>query len=414
MIRFGLIGVGGIGSYHRASIERLEKAGKGRLIAVAEPSPLPEQKTALEALGIRWYSDYRSLLDEETELDAVTIATPIPFHYEMASACIHRGLWVNLEKPPVPLVQQLRSLVAADTERRVSVGFQYIGSTCMQELKRRIVAGDFGRIQEIHAGGCWPRLDGYYNRSPWAGRMIRDGNPIFDGPATNALAHLVHNVMFLAGATESDFDVPSEVEGEMYRARPIESYDTACLRGKFGRSGIRFALAVTHATEQCLPFRIDVRGSKGWARLGNDGATLETNLGPGLNRPETTQELLDRNYDAFVDVLRGDRDHFETRLQDTLGYVSATNGMLLSSGGIHDISRAHIRHYTKEEQTGFSVAFLHEAVKHTLLNGKLFSEQGIPWATAKPRPVRLAELTHLLLDGDLTARTDAHPVQVAA
>ncbi len=412
MTKFALFGIGGIGAYHLAAIERQEKAGRAQLVAVADPTAdrLPAQKAALESRGVRWHMDYRDLLREESQLDAVVIATPIPFHFEMAQACLERGVFVNLEKPPVPLLAQLRTLIAHDGSERVSVGFQMIGSRCVQALKDLICAGKIGEVREIFAGGCWPRLGNYYSRARWAGKMALDGRPILDGPATNALAHLIHDIMFLAAEGREDFAVPVEVAGELYRARPIESYDIACMRGRFS-SGTKFSLAVTHATQQALPFQMEIRASNGWARLSNDGALLETSCGIEMSEPETTQQLLHHDYDHLLDVIEGRSERFRTRLRDTEGFVSATNGMFVSSGGIHEIDPAAIRCYAGEEGEGFDVAHLHEAVLETLRSGKLFSEQGFAWAVAAPKNVALdpVELTRQMEKFDTTNR-DAQSV----
>jgi predicted dehydrogenase len=389
-VRFGLIGAGGIGAYHRAAIEAQELAGAARLVAVADPwaDRLAPQKAELESRGVRWHLDYRDMLRLETELDAVVIATPIPFHYDMAMACIARGLMIHLEKPPVPLLSQLDALLAADARQSISVGFQMIGAHCVQLLKQAISEGRLGQVRHIRAAGCWPRLDGYYARASWAGKMTLNGAPVFDGPATNAFAHLIHNVMYFAAGDRNEFAIPEEIEGELYRARPLESYDTAVLRGTFA-SGADFAVAVTHANEATRPFSMEVLGTKGWARLTEDGAKLESNIGLECDCPQSTQQLLDVNHLNFIDVITGRADHFTTRLADTRGYVSATNAMLLSSGGIHDIGPDHARKYERDGQTGYDVAGLGAAMEETCATGRLFNEQGCPWASAKPRPIRL-------------------------
>jgi len=387
-VRFGLIGVGGIGAYHRASIEAQEAAGAARLVAVADPwaDKLATQKEELEARGVRWHMDFREMLSDEPELDAVVIATPIPFHFNMAMACLERGLMIHLEKPPVPLLPQLETLIAADTGQRISVGFQMIGARCTQLLKQGICEGRLGKIKEIRAGGCWPRLDNYYTRASWAGKMLLGRAPVFDGPATNAFAHLLHNIMYFASADRHEFAVPTEVRGELYRARPIESYDTASMRGRFA-SGLKFSLAVTHATEAPLPFRIEILGSKGWARLYEDGAKLDSNIGLSCEHPETTQELLDINHANFLDVVTGRPERFSTRLTDTIGYVTATNALFLSSGGIRTIAPEYIHKYERDGQTGYDVKNLRETIEETFKTGQMFDEQQTPWATTRPHIV---------------------------
>jgi predicted dehydrogenase len=393
-VRFGLVGAGGVGAYHLNAIRALADEKLAEVVAIADPTVdrLAKEKAEAESKGIRWYLDYRDMLAKETSLDAVTIATPIPFHLEMAHACIKRGLFVNLEKPPVPLIQQLESLIAADTRQRVAVGFQIIVSRAVQELKNRITSGKIGDIRDIRACGCWPRMDSYYNRASWSGKMTLRGEPVFDGPATNALAHLVHNIMFLASPNPDEFDAPVGVRGEFYRARPIESYDAVCMGGKF-RSGVNFSAAFTHATKESLPWKIEVHGSKGSALVSNDGALFE-HANEKIECPESTLELLKKTYRQFVAFARGEQPRVSTHLRDTRGYVLATNGALLSSGGIHDIAGEWIRTYKNGDDTGFDVVGLHEAVTNCFRTGSLFSELGLPWA-ATSQKVSLENFTTL-------------------
>ena len=222
--QFGLIGLGPIGTIHLSTIEAFQAEGRAQIAAVADPAfeRSPERRRPLEDRGVRCYTDYRQMLRDE-ELDAVTIATPIPFHYEMTKACLERGLYVYLEKPPVPLLQQLDSLIAADPKFLVGVGFQMILSKCLNQLKKTILEKKLGEVLEIAAGGCWPRLTNYYTRANWAGKLVLNGNPVLDGPATNGLAHVIHNMMYLAGEQPREFASPTEIQGVRYRARPIES-----------------------------------------------------------------------------------------------------------------------------------------------------------------------------------------------
>jgi len=395
-IQFALIGVGGIGAYHREAVEALERKGAARLVAVADPTvaKLPKAKAELESRGVRWYLDYRDMLRDESALQAVAIATPIHFHYEMTRACVERGLFVQLEKPPVPTLPQFEELVRLDLRNRVSVGFQMVGSKCMQQLKQLLCDGSLGVLREIRAAACWPRQDNYYTRANWAGRMTVNGEPVFDGPATHALAHLTQNIMYLAAACRNDFTVPNEIEGDLYRARRIESYDTAWMRGRF-ESGASFNLARTHATEEPLPFRLEVLGTEGWARVSEDGARLETSTDLSCDCSETTQELIDVSYAQFIEVAQGREGRFRTRLIDTRGYMTSVCSLLSASGGIRDIHPAEIRSYEKDGSGGFDVAGLREAIEDTLRTGRSFSEQGCRWAAGQPAPVALARADFL-------------------
>lgn len=385
-VRLGLIGIGGFAGVHLSVIEALARNNLAQLIAVADPGMerFPDIKSKLEANGARCYANHLDMLKAEERLEAVTIAAPIPYHFDMTLACIERGLFVYLEKPPVPLIQQLESLILADTSSRVCVGFQMITLQSMQRLKSMILEGNLGEIREIRAACCWPRMDRYYQRAGWAGKLSFNGNPVFDGPATNALSHLIHNIMFLASPETTGFMEPVEISGELYRARPIESYDVACMRGTF-QSGIRFSVMLTHATEATLPWKIEVRGNNGVARITNNGSRFEAGQ-EQFEFGDDTPKLLERTYTQYLETIRGIRPRFLTGLADTRGYLLATNGLLVSSGGIHTIPEKWIRRYENDGDTGFDVSDLYKAVEQSFDTGNLFNELQLPWSV-KSRPV---------------------------
>jgi len=391
-LRYALVGATGIGGYHLTALRELEKDGSVKLVAVADPAlpRVPDLQSSLATQGVATYLDFRELLRLEPQLDVVVISTPIPFHLEMTLACLERDLFIYLEKPPVPLIQQLETMIAADKHRRIGVGFQMITSNWVQEIKRASVQGKLGVVREIRIGACWPRLDHYYSRNAAAGKMSVRGEPVFDGPATNALAHLIHNVMFLAGAQADEFDAPAEITAELYRARPLESYDTACLRGKF-RSGIVFSAALTHAAEEALPYRTEIIGSEGWARVSDDGTVFESSFPWPVDCRETFEQLVDKTHRQFLAFASGERPRPSTSLLDTRGYVLATNGMLLSSGGIHSIDAKYFRRYTRGEEGGYDVTGLREAVSTSFQTGKLFSDLDLPWAV-RSSPVSVENL----------------------
>ena len=396
-LRFALIGVGGVGGAHLNALAALEAQGRVRLVAVADPSLplLAAQKERLEARGVRWHLDYCDLLDGGHDLDAVVIATPIPLHLEMTRHCLRHGAAVYLEKPPVPLIQQLEALIAEDAGARVAVGFQMITTPPVQALKRALLAGELGDVREFRVSACWPRLDRYYQRARWAGKMTLEGQPVFDGPATNALAHLIHNVMYLAGDSPAGYGVPVEIRGELYRVRPIESYDVASLGGRFA-SGAAFTVSLSHATQELRKYQVEARGSRGWARISENGARFESRSGSWDFDPTMSPAMVD-SYANFVDFLQGRCDGPATRLRDARGFLRATNGALLSSDGIHDVGAQYHRVYGENDAAGYDVPGMPALMDRMFAQGSLFSETGIPWAVPT-RPVDVRGLAAIDFD----------------
>jgi predicted dehydrogenase len=392
-----MIGVGGVGAMHLRCLGDLESEGRVQLIAVADPTveKLPAEKAHLDSQGVRWHLDYRSMLEKESELEAVVIITPVPFHFEMTKACIERGVFVYLEKPPVPLIQQLDELIALDGQERVHVAFQWISSEPIQHMKELVISGRLGRIRSIRVTASWARAADYYSRAAWAGKMIACGQPVFDGPATNALAHMIHNIMFLAGKTHETFAEPTMIEGELYRARPIESYDVVCLRGEFS-SGITFAAGFAHACEESVGIQLEIKGEAGWATLSRDGAHFESSAG---EREFSTDyhASFGRSTSDFVDFATGRRDRAVTRLRDARGYVLATNGALVSSGGVRGIDPMYVRTFNEGPKLGYALDSIAERNESLLRDGALYSESGAPWAR-RGAVVDLQKLTFLDLE----------------
>jgi len=397
-ISFGLIGAGGIGRAHIAALHALHSAGGVRFTAVADPFFTDAAaRQELEALGVRWYGDYKEMLRQEKGLEAVTIATPIPLHFSMASACIEHGLFVLLEKPPAPLIGQLDKLIGLDREVRVAINFQNVHLPALQRIRRSIVDGKLGKLTEIRIVAGWPRGDSYYARAKWAGRLTLDGEPVFDGPATNALAHQIHNAMYLAALAEpggGPFAEPIEIQGELYRARRIESYDVASLRGWFG-SGVTFTATLAHAVRENLPFKVEARGTAGWARLSGDGRVFESSIPEEKIEPETPfPDLVLEVYKQFLDSIRGGQTALLTRLRDARGYVLATNGMWLSSGGIHDIDSQWLRPHQTDGGAVIEVLGLSDRLNEGFAAGKLLSELDTPWARST-QPVSASNLGNI-------------------
>jgi len=103
-----------------------------------------------DTLGVPWVTDYKALL-EDKEVQAVSIATPSKTHYPLARQFMEAGKDVLVEKPMTMDIGEAERLVqvAQDCRRILMVGhiFRYHPAVC--ELKRRMDAGELGRIQNM-------------------------------------------------------------------------------------------------------------------------------------------------------------------------------------------------------------------------------------------------------------------------
>src|SRR2546421_2040419 len=97
-------------------------------------------------------TNFQDLLNDR-EIEAVVIATPVRFHYEMAKACLNAGKHVFIEKPIARTVAEAEELVGlADCLGKVlMVGHTFLFSPAVRRMKEIIDAGDIGEVQYISA-----------------------------------------------------------------------------------------------------------------------------------------------------------------------------------------------------------------------------------------------------------------------
>jgi len=141
--------------------------------------------------------------------------------------------------------------------------------------------------------------------------------------------------------------------------------------------------------------RLEIFGSKGNAWVADDGKSIGNSL--GLPLPSLPQEdPILAAWRDYLEFAQGRRARPPSFLADTRPYVLATNGMLIASEGIHAIPEAYVRAFGEGDDAGYEAAGLHALVEECGRSGRLFSEQGAPWAL-KGRSVSLESLETLNL-----------------
>ena len=201
----------------------------------------------------------------------------------------------------------------------------------VEMLRRWVADGELGSIQSITASAGWPRGDQYYSRVPWAARMEMAGSLVYDGPATNALSHLLNNICFFMGQ-ENQFARPSAVSGWLARARSIESYDTFFSECQIGGADVRVFL--THAVSERVPFEIRVTGERATAWICETQPVLRRSDLEEVELPPLTAVKFPM-YRRMVGA-EGDFDGMPGTLEDMRGYTEWTEKMRLA-GPVREI-----------------------------------------------------------------------------
>ena len=116
-IRTAVIGVGYLGRFHA---QKYAQSTKSELVAVVDSRADARDRVAAE-LATRSVGDYRELLGK---VDAVSVVTTTPAHFEIAAAFLRAGAHVLVEKPITEQPAEARELIdiAAKQRRVLQVG----------------------------------------------------------------------------------------------------------------------------------------------------------------------------------------------------------------------------------------------------------------------------------------------------
>lgn len=152
-MKAAVIGVGAMGRNHARVYAELESVD---LVAVADVNHSVAERVA-SYFGVCAYSNYVAMLEKEKP-DLVSVVVPTREHFKVASTAIERGVNVLVEKPIASTLAEGEEMIRMAQEHgvRLSVGHIERFNPAVIELRRRLEAGQLGRLFEIHARRLGP------------------------------------------------------------------------------------------------------------------------------------------------------------------------------------------------------------------------------------------------------------------
>ncbi len=103
-LKVGVIGLGRMGQQHCRVYAGLRRA---QLMGVSDIDPTTGTAIA-QRYDVPFYANVDDLLDR---VDAISLVTPTPAHFDLAMHCLERGIHVLIEKPITETVSQAETLV---------------------------------------------------------------------------------------------------------------------------------------------------------------------------------------------------------------------------------------------------------------------------------------------------------------
>ena len=260
-MKYALIGCG------RIAINHIKAVIKNQLEFVAVCDIVAENMTALLEKGglekdtsIRHYTDYRKML-EENEIELVGIATESGIHAEIALYCIDHGVNCIIEKPIAMSIRDAEEIIRHSEEKGVKVAacHQNRFNVAVQELRRALEAGRFGKLSHGSIHVRWNRDENYYTQAPWRGKWASDG-----GALMNQCIHGIDLLRWMLG------DGVEEVYGQTRQQFHgyLEAEDVGMAVVKFKNGAVATIEGTTNVYPQNLEETLCVFGEKGTVKLG--------------------------------------------------------------------------------------------------------------------------------------------------
>lgn len=190
MLNIGVIGCGMVAGY--GHLPAIRASADFRLVAVADMDAARAQSAAGGGEA-RAFTDYRELLGLPG-LNAVTIATHMDTHHEIAVEAMRRGLHVLCEKPMASTAAQCEAMVrAAERHGRIlAVNFNSRSAGIYHEIKRRIDSGVTGTIRVVRIVYDWSAH--HWKPIERMENFMRNG-----GPATDSAVHFFEAARWFTG-----------------------------------------------------------------------------------------------------------------------------------------------------------------------------------------------------------------------
>jgi predicted dehydrogenase len=184
IVRFGIIGVGGMGNGHARYMPQIPEA---RLTAVCDVAPEALQ-AAMDNYEVPGFASHTALLDSGL-VDAVLIATPHYFHPPIAIDAMRKGIHVISEKPMAVTVSAADAMVQAARETGVvfAVMFQQRALPASQAAKALVDQGRLGPLYRTLLTDSHFRSQAYYDSAGWRATWKGEGGGVLLNQAPHGM-----------------------------------------------------------------------------------------------------------------------------------------------------------------------------------------------------------------------------------
>ena len=272
--------------------------------------------------GTARYADYKLMLAEHPEIELVAIATESGEHARIALDCIDAGKHLIIEKPIAMSMADADEIVRRADEKgvKVSACHQNRFNVAVQQLRRALESGRFGRLSHGSIHVRWNRGKQYYDQAPWRGTWAQDG-----GTLMNQCIHGIDLLRWCMG------DEPVEVYGQTRQRFHdyLEAEDVGVAVVRFANGAVATIEGTSNVYPRNLEETLYVFGENGTVKI---GGTSTNNIDVWDFTDETEADAANKGLEEATSNVYGNghtalyADVMDAIANDRKPYVDAVAG----------------------------------------------------------------------------------------
>ena len=262
-VRFGIVGIGNMGTAHCKSF--LEgKIANGVLTAICNKRT--SKMDAILALDgaedVVAFTDYKELLHSGL-CDAIIVAVPPYDHATMVTEALEAGLHVICEKPAGVYTKQVKEMnaAAARSDKLFGMMFNQRANPIYREMQEMVLRGDLGEIKRVNwIITNWYRSQNYFDIGGWRATWKGEGG----GVLFNQCPHQIDLLQWIVGM------LPTKIHAYCHFGKwhdiEVEDDVTAYMEFPNGATGV----FVTSTGDAPGTNRFEITGTRGRLVCEND------------------------------------------------------------------------------------------------------------------------------------------------
>ena len=258
MVRFGIIGAGGIAKSHAMGICSTQGA---ELAAVCDAVKERAVVLAEEYGADKIYTDCQQML-QDPDVDAVCICLPSGMHGQAVIDAARAGKHILLEKPVEVTKEKIDKMIEVVESSNVKVGcvFQRRVRGVSRCVKQALDSGIFGRVLMANAYMKYYRTKEYYEKTGWRATWEMDGG----GALMNQGVHGIDLICWLMGGISQ---VCAITRTQLHNI-PVEDAAVAVVEYNNGAIGTIEGATCVNPSEKT---RFEIHCENGTVIFGDDG-----------------------------------------------------------------------------------------------------------------------------------------------